>query len=150
MRIVAYFGATLFVSACVYGEAMPSSATVPGSAGSTAGVLLARLAGVHPFSSGSSSPTQRDLLADSTAVQDNTIYYSALDLSTSLDPLDTSVSTNKELGFTQPGDVDVVTGGSTSGIQQTGVTTSGTTTTPSPASATLALLGMAAVMIRRR
>jgi len=149
MRVVIISGAILFASVAAHAESMPATATAPGSANSVSNVLLARLAGIQPFSTGSSSPTQRDLGAESTAVQDNTIYYSDLSLSTSTALIDTSVSTENDLGFTDPGGVDVVSGGSTS-IQQNSLQAGAVPTTPSPASASLALLGLAAIIVRRR
>jgi len=145
MRFSVSIGIALFVSAAAYGEFTPSKATVSDSAGATSNVLLTRLGAIQQFSSGSMSPNQRDLDGEST-VQDNTIFYSALTLSTSSDPLAAPSDTDKGLGLTEPGDSGVVTGG----MQQAGQTPGPAPTTPSPASSTLALLGMAAIMIRRR
>ncbi len=127
------------------------SASVSTSASSTASVLLSRLGGVPAFTSGSASPTQRNLVAESSMSQSgsNTIYYASLKLTLPVLPPLPGV-TEGDLGdFTDPGDSGVVTGGGGGG-SATGGREDLPVVVPSPAAGALALVGLAMISPRRR
>ena len=148
MRIIGTFALGLLISGVARADVLDSSPTVGGAGDSTASVLLARLDGVQRFSSGSGSPSQRDIVVQSDAArnQANTIYYSALTLGP--DVIQTTQS-NPLDNLTEKGDSGVVTGGAVAGAGSGSIKTVVGDPTPSPQSAILALIGLAGILALR-
>jgi hypothetical protein len=112
-------------------------------------VLLARLGGVPAFSMGSASPNQRNLGQESDSAQHESdrIFYSSLTLPNVSVPLNPPSTKGSE--FTDSGDNGVLTGGGAGG-SIAGAGEPSPVGVPSPQAATLALIGLVAIMRLRR
>jgi MYXO-CTERM domain-containing protein len=126
----------------VRGEYTPVDPALPAAAGATSSILLARMGGIAPFSTGSASPQQRNLSAESQSVQteSNMIYYATFSL--------TPIMPTHDNGLGDTGDTGAVTGGGGNGSAIGGEEP--LVSVPSPGAAALALIGLGALPRRQR
>lgn len=140
MRWTSYF-ITLLLAITAHAELMIATSLGPRVTELTSSALNSRLEGVRRFSTGSNSPNQRDVLAESNLVsgERGMIYYSSLTLDTNPISIE-NMADNEPNGLTDPGNVDVVTGGMVG--PASGTQAAATAHAPSPGAASLALIGV--------